>query len=67
VSVAEQLAWIAARLKDAPARSSALAAEVTTDPTTRRQVAADILRGLIADYASDLRALASENNKGANQ
>lgn len=63
MSVAEQLTWIAARLEDAPARSAALAAEVTTDPTTRRQVAADILRGAVSDYAGDLRALANDFDK----
>lgn len=67
MSLAEQLTWIATHLEAAPARAAALAAEVTTDPTTRRQVAADILRGLTTDYASDLRALVNDINKGENQ
>ena len=67
MSVAEQLAWIAARREDAPARSAALAAAVTTDPRARREVAADILRGLTTDYASDLRALVDQINKEPNQ
>ena len=61
--VAEQLTWLAERLELAPGRADVLAAEVTSDPTTRRQVAADILRGRIADYAGDLRALANDLNK----
>lgn len=61
--VAEQLTWIATGLDLASAQADRLAAEVTTDPQARRQVAADILRGRIADYAGDLRALADQINK----
>ena len=63
-SLAEQLAWLADRLADLPTRADQLAAETTTDPTTRRQIAADILRGRVEDYASDLRALANEKQQG---
>ena len=61
--VAEQLTWIATGLDLASAQADRLAAEVTTDPQARREVAADILRGRIADYAGDLRALADQINK----
>ena len=63
MSVAEQLTWIATGLDLASAQADRLAAEVTTDPQARREVAADILRGRIADYAGDLRALADQINK----
>ena len=66
-SLAEQLAWLADRLADLPTRADQLAAETTTDPTTRRQIAADILRGRVEDYASDLRALVDNINKETNQ
>ena len=63
MSVAEQLTWIATGLDLASAQADRLATEVTTDPQTRREVAADILRGRIADYAGDLRALANQIDK----
>ena len=39
--VAEQLTWIATGLDLASAQADRLAAEVTTDPQARREVAAD--------------------------
>lgn len=66
-TLAEQLTWMAERLADLPARADQLAAETTKDLTTRRRIAADILRGRVEDYASDLRELADSINKEQNQ